>query len=77
MRFESGGSNRERYRGFKCRSPIDDIMCRLWYAEPNAASNAVDYAKFCNRSHNAVIRVYDDASNVIQTHEHAGRFKEW
>jgi hypothetical protein len=24
----------------------------------------------------AVIRVYDDAGNVIETHEHAGDFKE-
>jgi len=30
---------------------------RLWYGEPNAVSNAVDYAKFCSRSHDAVIRV--------------------
>jgi hypothetical protein len=25
----------------------------------------------------AVIRVYDEAGNVIETHEHAGDFKEW
>ncbi len=25
----------------------------------------------------AVIRVYDAAGNVIETHEHAGQFKEW
>jgi len=25
----------------------------------------------------AVIRVYDAAGNVIETHEHAGDFKEW
>jgi hypothetical protein len=30
-----------------------------------------------NRSHNAEIRVYDAAGNVIGTHEHAGQFKEW
>jgi hypothetical protein len=30
-----------------------------------------------SRSHDAVIRVYDDAGNVIETHEHAGEFKEW
>ena len=29
------------------------------------------------RSHGAVIRVYDDAGNVIQTHEHKGDFKGW
>jgi hypothetical protein len=26
---------------------------RLWYGEPNAASNAVDYAKHSSRSHDA------------------------
>jgi hypothetical protein len=30
---------------------------RLCYGEPNAVSNAVDYAKFRSRSHRAVIRV--------------------
>ena len=25
----------------------------------------------------AVIRVYDEAGNVIETHEQAGDFKEW
>jgi hypothetical protein len=28
-------------------------------------------------SHDAVIRVYDEAGNVIETHEEAGDFKEW
>jgi hypothetical protein len=48
----------------------------LWYAGPNAAANAVDYAKHYSRSHDVLIRVYDDAGNVIETHEHAGEFKE-
>jgi hypothetical protein len=43
---------------------------RLWYGEPDAISNAIDYAKFRSRSHAAVIRVFDAAGNVIQTHEH-------
>jgi len=30
-----------------------------------------------SRSHRAVIRVYDDAGNVIEMHEHAGDSKEW
>jgi hypothetical protein len=34
-------------------------------------------ATFSGRSHDAVIRVYDDTGNVIETHEHAGEFKEW
>ena len=50
---------------------------RLWYWEPNAVSNAIGYAKFRSRSHDAVIRVYDEAGNVIETHEHAGDFKDW
>jgi hypothetical protein len=49
----------------------------LWYAEPNAVNNAIGYAKFRSRSHDAVIRVYDEAGNVIETHEHTGDFKEW
>jgi hypothetical protein len=48
-----------------------------WYDEANAVSNAVDYAKFYSRSHDAVIRVYNEAGNVMETHEHAGQFKEW
>ena len=47
----------------------------LWYNEPNAASNAIDYAKFYSRSKDAVIRVYDEAGNVIETHEHKGDFQ--
>ena len=31
---------------------------------------------FFSRSYDAVIRVYDAAGNVIETHEHAGEFKE-
>jgi hypothetical protein len=50
---------------------------RLWYGEPDAINNAIGYAKFRSRSHDAVIRVYDEAGNVIETHEHAGEFKEW
>ena len=45
----------------------------LWYTKPD---DAIDYAKFYSRSHHAVIRVYDAAGNVIETHEHTGDFKE-
>jgi hypothetical protein len=48
---------------------------RLWYGEPNAASNAVDYAKFRSRSLDAMICVYHKAGNVIETHAHNGGFK--
>jgi hypothetical protein len=33
-------------------------------------------AREVSRSHDTVIRVYDDAGTVIETHEHAGEFKE-
>jgi len=49
---------------------------RLWYSGPNAVSNAIDYAKFYSRSHDAVVRVYDAVGKVIETHEHKGDFKE-
>jgi hypothetical protein len=49
---------------------------RLWYGEPNAVSNAIGYAKFYSRSHYAVIRVYDEAGNVIETHDNSSDFKE-
>jgi len=47
------------------------VTCRL-----NAVSNAISYAKFFSRSHDAVIRVYDTAGNVNETHEHKGDFQE-
>jgi hypothetical protein len=43
-----------------------------WLASPMQ----LGYAKFFSRSHDAVIRVYDAAGNLIETHEHAGDFKE-
>ena len=36
---------------------------RLWYAEPNAIENAIDYANHRSPA------VYDDAGNVIETHK--------
>jgi hypothetical protein len=58
---------------------ISDVLPfdRLWYGEPNAITNAIGYAKFFSRSHDAVIRVCDEAGNVIETHEQAGEFKAW
>ena len=57
---------------------ISDVLPfgRLWYGGPNAISNAIGYPMLRIRSHDAVIRVYDDAGNVIETHKHAGDFKE-
>ena len=57
---------------------ISDVLPfgRLWYGEPDPISNAIGFAKFYSRSNDAVIRVYDEAGNVIETHEHKGDFKE-
>jgi hypothetical protein len=38
---------------------------------------ALNNTSFQPRGHDAVIRVYDEAGNVIETHEHPGEFKEW
>ena len=58
---------------------ISDVLPfgRLWYGEPNAISNTIGYAKFRSRSHDAVIRVYDEMGDVIESYEHPGDFKEW
>ena len=40
---------------------------RLWYLE---VSEAIGYAQFYSRSHDAVIYVYDAAGSLIETHEH-------
>src|SRR5262249_8931392 len=40
---------------------------RLWYDTPN---NAIGYTMDSSRSHHAVIYVYDDAGNMIETHEY-------
>ena len=63
---------RKDHRGFDL---ISDALPfgRLWYTKPD---HAIGYAMFRSRSHDAVIRVYDEAGNVIQTHEHKGDFKE-
>jgi hypothetical protein len=64
---------RKDKRGFDL---ISDLLPfgRLWDGD---VPHAVGYAKLRSRSHDAVIRVYDDAGNVIETHEQAGDFKEW
>ena len=48
------------------------ILVGFGYGEPNA----IGHAEHSSRSHDAVICVYDDAGNVIQTHEYKGDFKE-
>jgi hypothetical protein len=50
---------------------------RLWYEGPNAVANAIGYAEHRSPSHRAVIRVYDDDGNVLETHEHKDQLKQW
>jgi hypothetical protein len=48
---------------------ISDVLpfrCACWYGEPDAVSNAIGYAKLHSRSHDAVIRIYDEAGNVTE-----------
>jgi len=42
----------------------------IWYAGPDAVRCAVAYAKYCSRSrsHRAIIRVFNEEGNVIETH---------
>ena len=67
----------------KSRDGVDLISDRfrygpIWYAGPDAVRNAVAYAKYrsLSRSHRAIIRMFYEAGNVLETHEHAGEFKE-
>ncbi|HEY4257320.1 MAG TPA: hypothetical protein VGM66_08915 [Candidatus Udaeobacter sp.] len=55
---------------------ISDVLPfgRVWYEN---VPDVVGYAQHCSRSHDAVIRVYDAAGNVIETHERKGDFREW
>jgi hypothetical protein len=52
------------------------LRCAVLSGGPDAINNAIDYAKLYSRSHDAVIRVYDAAGNVIETREQVGEFKE-
>jgi hypothetical protein len=56
---------RRDHRGVNLISNALPFGC-LWYAEPSE----IDYAKHRSPS------VYDNPGNVIETHEHAGEFKE-
>jgi hypothetical protein len=53
---------RKRGSGFASMLSFGGLSC----GEPEAISDAIGYAKFRSRSHDAVIRVYDEAGNVIE-----------
>jgi hypothetical protein len=59
-----GSRPRKDRRGFDLMSDVLPFG-RLWYGGRNAVSNAI------GRSQDAVIRVYDEAGNVIETHDQA------
>ena len=63
--------------GVNLISEVLPLRCAVLSGGPDAINNAIDYAKLYSRSHVARIRVYDEAGNVIETHEHAGELKEW
>jgi hypothetical protein len=48
------------------------FLCTAAFLTPRRAT-----LPYVNPFDCAVIRVYDDAGNVIETHDHAGDFKEW
>jgi len=52
------------------------MCCRSVGCGMATQDNAIGYAMHSSRSHDAMIRVYDDAGNVIETHEHTGDFRE-
>ena len=49
---------------------------RLWYGGPEAISHAIGYAKLYSRSHDAVISLFDDNGDLVQTRQQTGDFKE-
>jgi hypothetical protein len=57
---------------------ISDVLPfgKLWYEGPAAVSNAVGYAKCYSRSCDAVVRVFNEGGDLVETHEQAGDFKE-
>jgi hypothetical protein len=64
---------REDHHGVNLISDVLPFGCLL-YLE---IREAVDYAKFYSSSRDAMIRVYDAAGNVIETHEEKSDFTEW
>jgi hypothetical protein len=53
------------------------VAVAVYRMHPSRAQAAKAARNKFSRSHDAVIRVYDETGNVIETHEHKGDFKEW
>jgi hypothetical protein len=60
-------STKSDYHAYEVRrAKINTVsICPDFFVTPG-------YAKFRSRSHDAVIRVYNDAGNMIETHGHKG-----
>jgi hypothetical protein len=54
---------------------LEDFSAARGDSEPKSASHAISYAKNFSRSPDAVIRVYDAAGNVIETHQQRQRMQ--
>src|SRR5437763_17156751 len=39
----------------------------MWYGGPKAVTDAIDHAQYLSRSHDAVVRIYDEAGILIET----------
>ncbi|MBO0696191.1 MAG: hypothetical protein J2P56_08840 [Verrucomicrobia bacterium] len=64
---------REDGHGVNLISDVLPFGCLLYLD----VREAVGYAKFYSSSRHAMIRVYDAAGNVIETHEEKADLKEW
>jgi hypothetical protein len=51
-------------------SDVLPLRCVLACGQPDAINNAISYAKSFSRSHDVLIRVYDEAGHIIETHQH-------
>jgi hypothetical protein len=77
MRLTHGdGANRTRAK-IIAASISSSLRCHSVGCGTASRMTPSDTHSNCSRSHHAVIRVYDESGNVIQTQEHAGDFKEW
>ena len=56
----------------KVMPPVESNFFTKQAAMPSASSRPTIRKENCD----AVIRVYDESGNVIETHEHAGDFKQ-
>jgi hypothetical protein len=59
-----------------CQCTLMKVGLRKHNRSFDLTSDAIGYAQFYDRS-TTVIRLYDAAGNVIETHKHKGEFQGW